>query len=116
VADNFVGLDLGQATHYTTLTVLKQTGTWTSTNPVPSSVPTWCATGAFQLGTAYHTGLEYVAARFYWPPLEGTCLTLDQTVVGHPVVDTFRCSPLRAVVRAVVLTDRHTRYWEPTRH
>jgi hypothetical protein len=66
----------------------------------------------FPLGTAYRAVLDYVAALFHKPPLEGTSLILDQTAVGRPVADTFRRSPLRALVRAVVLTDGHTRTYE----
>jgi hypothetical protein len=63
----------------------------------------------FPLGTAYCTVLDEVAALFQNPPLEGTCLILDRTAVGRPVADAFRRSPLRALVRAVVLTGGHTR-------
>jgi hypothetical protein len=111
--DYFTGLDLGQAGEFTALAVLERT---LGRDPQDTQRPAWQYAvrhlERFPLGTAYYAVLEYVAARFQKPPLEGTCLILDQTTVGRPVADTFRRSPLRALVRAVVLTGGHTRTYE----
>jgi hypothetical protein len=108
--DYFTGLDLGQAGEYTALAVLERT---LGRDPRDSRRPAWRYAvrhlERFPLGTAYRAVLDYVAALFHKPPLEGTSLILDQTAVGRPVVDAFRRSPLRALVRAVVLTSGHSR-------
>jgi hypothetical protein len=104
VASYFIGLDLGQTTDFTALTVLER-----SARAGEETIYLLRHLQRFHLGTSYTSIIELVAKILGTAPLVGcSTLVIDQTGVGRPVVDMFRRSAIRALVIPITITGGHT--------
>lgn len=97
----FVGLDLGQASDYTALTILRRRGVR------PEYAFEMGHLHRFPTGTSYPSIVEDVCAMLAREPLceEGTSkwLAIDATGVGAPVVDMFRKARPKATLVPVMI-------------
>jgi hypothetical protein len=99
----YLGLDLGQTTDYSALTILE------SQEQLPETVLALRHFMRFPLGTPYPTIVAAVAQLCRSGPLKGrTTLVVDQTGVGRPVVDMFRKSTIPALIVPITITGGHT--------
>jgi hypothetical protein len=101
--DYFVGLDLGQTSDFTALAVLERPASETSTDQPEYALR---HLRRFPLGTAYTDLVPAVAALRGREPLREAPLVVDQTGVGHAVVDMLRQTA--GWVVPVTITGGHT--------
>lgn len=100
----FIGLDLGQATDYTAMAILRQTWTPATGPDAPANPITYEGVylQRYALGTPYPAIVADVKAKVEKPELQGYVLCPDLTGVGRPVVDLLRQAGL--TVRPVMIT------------
>src|SRR5579862_436703 len=101
--DYYLGLDLGQTTDFTALTVVERSVRFGEQQPELSHAVRHMQ--RFQLGTPYGEIVDAVARLAGAPPLHGrVVLSVDQTGVGRPVVEMFRKVQLPWRVVSVTIT------------
>jgi hypothetical protein len=103
MANTFIGLDLGQTTDYSALTVLEVTQ-----DPGSQAIYSLRHFRRYTLGTPYPEIVSSVSRLCSNPRFDGRAtLVVDQTGVGRPVVDMFRRFPMSATVTPITITSGH---------
>ena len=123
------GLDLGQASDFTALTVLERAKPaqqedsvtygvrqhWSGFDLVPIPTATLKKENTyavrhlerFPLGTSYPAICDRIVELFAEPPLAGATLAVDQTGVGRAVIDMLGRARPRATIRPITITAGH---------
>jgi hypothetical protein len=101
----FSGLDLGQAQQFTALGVLGKTAFGDPADPeVPPPQYAVRHLERFPIGSPYPEVFAWLAALFQEKPLAHSKLVVDQTGVGHAVMEMLNDSAVRAELSLVTIT------------
>jgi hypothetical protein len=110
----FSGLDLGQPSEFTALAVLERTA-----QPDPENLGRKLRFYAvrhlerFELGTSFPDICARLKAVFSDSRLQNSTLTVDQTAVGHPVIDLLRRGRLGVSTRPLTITAGQRSEYDP---
>jgi hypothetical protein len=104
--DYFVGLDLGQKTDFTALSVMER-----SVSPRPGGETIYSIRHLLRvhLGTSYTSIIELVAKLLATAPLGGcSTLVVDETGLGRPVIEMLKSSTISAPIVPITITSGKT--------